>query len=218
VLHGELYEYNRDHHLATNDLSNVQLGIPKPNSSFNYPGGNAGGPVVIPGWNYSKSRDRLFFFAGLEVQRQQLDQGAHLSVVPTLLQREGLFTESVDPIGDNLGQASGPVLIPRGFAGAGTPAPGADLRPYLSPLGQVLASLYPLPTGSYQDNRYNYAVNIPLPQLRARLGELPRDREILVICRSGQRAYYATRILLQNGFKARNLSGGMLSRSVLLGK
>jgi NADPH-dependent 2,4-dienoyl-CoA reductase/sulfur reductase-like enzyme/rhodanese-related sulfurtransferase len=60
------------------------------------------------------------------------------------------------------------------------------------------------------------AVNIPLPQLRTRLGELPRDREILVICRSAQRAYYATRILLQNGFNARNLSGGMLSRSVLL--
>ncbi len=58
------------------------------------------------------------------------------------------------------------------------------------------------------------AVNIPLPALRQRLGELPRDREILVICRSGQRAYYATRILLQNGFKARNLSGGMLSRTI----
>ncbi len=61
------------------------------------------------------------------------------------------------------------------------------------------------------------AVNIPLPELRARLGELPRDREILVFCRSGQRAYYATRILLQNGFKARNISGGMLSRSHLAG-
>jgi NADPH-dependent 2,4-dienoyl-CoA reductase/sulfur reductase-like enzyme/rhodanese-related sulfurtransferase len=57
------------------------------------------------------------------------------------------------------------------------------------------------------------AVNIPLPQLRARLGELPRDREILILCRSAQRAYYATRILLQNGFKARNISGGMLARS-----
>ncbi|MBK6600978.1 MAG: FAD-dependent oxidoreductase [Betaproteobacteria bacterium] len=57
------------------------------------------------------------------------------------------------------------------------------------------------------------SVNIPLPQLRARLGELPRDREILLICRSGGRAYYATRILLQNGFKARTLSGGMLSRT-----
>ena len=62
------------------------------------------------------------------------------------------------------------------------------------------------------------ALNIPLPQLRARLGELPSDREILIICRSAQRAYYATRILLQNGFKARNLSGGMLSRSMLVAK
>ena len=58
------------------------------------------------------------------------------------------------------------------------------------------------------------AVNIPLGELRSRLGELPRDREILVICRSAQRAYYATRILLQNGFKARNLSGGMLTRAL----
>ena len=58
------------------------------------------------------------------------------------------------------------------------------------------------------------AVNIPLPQLRARLGELPRAREIHIICRSAQRAYYATRILLQNGFKARNISGGMLCRAM----
>jgi NADPH-dependent 2,4-dienoyl-CoA reductase/sulfur reductase-like enzyme/rhodanese-related sulfurtransferase len=62
------------------------------------------------------------------------------------------------------------------------------------------------------------AVNIPLPELRARLGELPKDREIHVICRSAQRAYYATRILLQNGFKARNISGGMLSRSMIVTK
>ena len=56
------------------------------------------------------------------------------------------------------------------------------------------------------------AVNIPLGQLRARLDELPRHRDILVICRSGQRAYYATRALLQLGFKARTLAGGTLSR------
>jgi NADPH-dependent 2,4-dienoyl-CoA reductase/sulfur reductase-like enzyme/rhodanese-related sulfurtransferase len=55
------------------------------------------------------------------------------------------------------------------------------------------------------------ATNIPLPQLRSRLEELPKDREIHVICRSGQRAYYATRILLQNGFKVKNVSGGMIS-------
>ena len=58
------------------------------------------------------------------------------------------------------------------------------------------------------------AVNMPLGQLRSRLDELPRDRTIHVVCRSGQRAYLATRVLLQNGFDARNVSGGMLSRAM----
>jgi len=55
------------------------------------------------------------------------------------------------------------------------------------------------------------AVHIPLGQLRARLNELPRDREIHIICRSGQRAYIATRMLRQKGFNAKTVSGGMLS-------
>ena len=57
-------------------------------------------------------------------------------------------------------------------------------------------------------------VNIPLGELRSRLAELPRDREIDVICRSGQRAHAATRILVQHGFTARSVSGGMLSRAM----
>ena len=57
-------------------------------------------------------------------------------------------------------------------------------------------------------------MNMPLGQLRSRLDELPRDRTIHVVCRSGQRAYLATRVLLQNGFDARNVSGGMLSHAM----
>lgn len=57
------------------------------------------------------------------------------------------------------------------------------------------------------------ALNIPLGQLRDRLDELPRDKTIHVICRSGQRAYYATRMLMQQGFDARTVSGGMMSRA-----
>jgi NADPH-dependent 2,4-dienoyl-CoA reductase/sulfur reductase-like enzyme/rhodanese-related sulfurtransferase len=49
------------------------------------------------------------------------------------------------------------------------------------------------------------ALNIPFTELC--------DREILVFCRSGQRAYYVTRILQQNGFRARNVARDMLSRS-----
>jgi rhodanese-related sulfurtransferase len=52
------------------------------------------------------------------------------------------------------------------------------------------------------------AINLPLPQLRSRLNELPRDREIWVNCVVGQRAYYALRLLRQRGFTVKNLSGG----------
>jgi rhodanese-related sulfurtransferase len=52
------------------------------------------------------------------------------------------------------------------------------------------------------------AVNIPVDELRSRLAELPRDREIAVYCQVGMRGYLATRILLQNGFTAANIGGG----------
>ena len=53
----------------------------KPKSTFNYPGGNVGGPIVIPGLDFNKNRDKAFFFVGLEVQRQKVDPGSLFSVV-----------------------------------------------------------------------------------------------------------------------------------------
>ena len=55
------------------------------------------------------------------------------------------------------------------------------------------------------------AVNIPLGQLRGRLGELDRSRRIVCYCQVGLRGYLAERILKQNGFDAANLSGGYLT-------
>lgn len=56
------------------------------------------------------------------------------------------------------------------------------------------------------------AVNIPLPQLRARLAELDPSKETLVYCRSGQRSYFASRILSQRGFeRVVSLGGGWLA-------
>jgi NADPH-dependent 2,4-dienoyl-CoA reductase/sulfur reductase-like enzyme/rhodanese-related sulfurtransferase len=54
-------------------------------------------------------------------------------------------------------------------------------------------------------------IRIPMGELRARLGELPHDREIWVHCGVGQTSYYAVRLLTQHGFKVRNLSGGITS-------
>jgi len=55
------------------------------------------------------------------------------------------------------------------------------------------------------------AISIPVDELRSRIIDLPRDKEVAVYCQSGQRAYFATRILQQNGFKAANIGGGYLT-------
>jgi NADPH-dependent 2,4-dienoyl-CoA reductase/sulfur reductase-like enzyme/rhodanese-related sulfurtransferase len=52
------------------------------------------------------------------------------------------------------------------------------------------------------------AVNIPVDQLRQRMDELPKDKEIIIYCQVGLRGNVAYRQLVNNGFKARNLIGG----------
>jgi carboxypeptidase family protein len=152
-FHGTLYDYLRDHRFAANDRSNSIAGIEKPKSSFHYPGGNLSGPVLIPGTGFNKNRDKMFFFLGLEIQRQKVDNGSRFTVVPTLGQREGVFNDLGG--GQHLNQPT-TVNIPGGFPGAGTPAPNNDLRPYINPVGRALIGLYPTPNYNDPDNRYNY--------------------------------------------------------------
>ena len=52
------------------------------------------------------------------------------------------------------------------------------------------------------------AVNIPLPELRDRVSELPRDRLLVAFCAIGLRGYLAYRFLKQNGYQCSNLAGG----------
>ncbi|HCH00307.1 MAG TPA: CoA-disulfide reductase [Vibrio sp.] len=52
------------------------------------------------------------------------------------------------------------------------------------------------------------AINIPVDQLRHRMNELPKDKEIIIYCQVGLRGNVAYRQLVNNGYKARNLIGG----------
>jgi rhodanese-related sulfurtransferase len=67
----------------------------------------------------------------------------------------------------------------------------------------------------FEEGHIAGALNIPLNDLRARLGELSRDKELWVYCRSGLRGYNAVRLLVQHGFPAKNLSGGFLTYQAL---
>ena len=53
-------------------------------------------------------------------------------------------------------------------------------------------------------------INLPLNELRSRMSELPKGKEIILSCHSGQRSYIAQRMLLQHGFKVKNLDGSYL--------
>ena len=50
---------------------------------------------------------------------------------------------------------------------------------------------------------------IPLGELQARAGELPRDRPLVIVCRSGSRSAYAADALVAAGWDASNLAGGL---------
>lgn len=60
------------------------------------------------------------------------------------------------------------------------------------------------------------SINIPLPQLRNRMNEIPRDKPVVVYCRVGHQAYIAARILMQNGYAdVTNLAGGWRTYSAV---
>jgi rhodanese-related sulfurtransferase len=62
-----------------------------------------------------------------------------------------------------------------------------------------------------QHGQIKGVVNIPVQELETRINELDeyKDTNIVVICRSGNRSVNGTKILQQNGFKAKNVIGGM---------
>lgn len=157
-FHGTGYLYARHYSMNANDALNNSLGVnefgdmnaPRPENKFWFPGGNIGGPVLIPGTNFNKNRDKLFFFTGFEKYFQTLDTGLLRTTVPTEGMRAGNFSAAeLAKLGRTA--AGTPARIPLGFEEAGGMIPGSAQ----SELGKKLLGLYPLPnadpsaTGGY---------------------------------------------------------------------
>jgi Carboxypeptidase regulatory-like domain/TonB-dependent Receptor Plug Domain len=196
-FHAGIYNSLRDHRLSSNEQINARVGGPKPKSSFQFPGLFVSGPILVPGTGFNRQRDKLFFFAAAEVNRQTVDQGTAFSIVPTVGQRQGLFGDYQG--GQNLNQ-SPVVLIPSGFPGAGTPATNKDLRPYMTPDGAKFLSLWPAPNYVDSVNRYNYIFD--------ELASLDRDQELV---RIDYTVSHATRAYVRF---ARDYDSGTRSRGV----
>jgi Carboxypeptidase regulatory-like domain len=163
-FHGELYTYNRYYSMNANDWLGNAAGTdangkqiaPRPQTKYWYPGGQISGPVIIPGTNFNHNRDKLFFFFGTELYRQDVDNGIYHAVVPTQAMRNGDFT---DPLISKL----------NGYAVTGKPNGGGPNHDgynngmvnaaRIDPNGKALMNVYPLnnadPTISTNQG-YNY--------------------------------------------------------------
>lgn len=65
----------------------------------------------------------------------------------------------------------------------------------------------------YRTGHINGTKLIPLGELGGRMKELPKDREIVCVCATGNRSRSATKMLIRAGYNAVNMNGGMVSWS-----
>ena len=139
VLHGTGFEFLRNEDLNARNFFQSTNPV-KPEYRRNQFGGTLGGPLV---------KDHTFFFVDYQGQRQSIGRTV-ISTVPTLLQRQGIFTEAIGgrvPVIYDPSTTVGSVRSP--FTGNTIPIGRMDL------VALALLQRYPLPTASGTANNYS---------------------------------------------------------------
>jgi hypothetical protein len=149
-FHGSAYYYYRHEEFNANEFFNNQLNVAKPRYRYENPGGTIGGPLLIPGTRFNRSRTKLFFFFSVDKLWNTQNTNLNKYTMPTALERQGNFSQSLNTNGS---------LITVKDPLNGSPFPG-NLIPSgrFSPIGQAMLSLFPLPntTDPTGQRQYNY--------------------------------------------------------------
>lgn len=141
-FHGGAYYFLRNDYLNANEFFNNRNGIKRPRYRFNNPGYFLGGPVLLPGTNFNKNRDKMFFFWSQDFLPLTIPSNITTQTFPTALERSGDFTQSGTIIRDPT---------------TGLPFPGNTIpSARFDPVGQKLLSILPLPNVSVPGNQYNW--------------------------------------------------------------
>lgn len=82
-FHGDVYFYARNGIFSSEDSYLKNQGEKKPEDSYYYPGGDIGGPVIIPGLRYNKNHDKLFFYGAYEYMNQNPEGSLLSRFIPT---------------------------------------------------------------------------------------------------------------------------------------
>ena len=159
-FHGSVGFFKRHDGLNATPLINKINHLPKPYYQYNTLTGTLGGPVYIPGV-LTGLRDKMFFFYTTEMWENKEPQGARTSTMPTALERQGDFSQTLDTNGrlifirDPLraGACSPTAGGPACFPGNVIPADRFDA------VGRALLSQFPEPNftdRSVSLGQYNY--------------------------------------------------------------
>jgi hypothetical protein len=154
-LHGSLFEFPRNSSLNSNNFFANRSGrklVPFRRNQF---GGAAGGPVWLP--CVYNGKDKTFFFHYEDTK--QSSQSTTLETIPTALQKQGDFSQTMDSAGRQL-KVFDPYAVSRDAAGnwARQPFPGNAIpRARFDPVGAALMRFYPTP--NLPGNQYTQANN-----------------------------------------------------------
>ena len=134
---GTGYDYVRNEHFNANDFFRNRQGLPLGQYRYNTFGSNLGGPVPFPG-TFNQGRDKLFFFASQEWLRNVQPNGPRNYTVPTALERQGNFSQSIDVSSLRAITVRDPLT---GAAFPGNVIPAGRIDPNM----QKLLNIFPLP-------------------------------------------------------------------------
>ena len=168
AFHGEGYLYARHHSMNARDWRNNFFQTQKPTDSFYFPGFNIGGPMT-------KSREKLFFFAGVEIMRQNHDLGVRPADVPTEAMRKGDFSDTayISSLG-----GYDVNLVPKNDSEGNNNWSGNPITPemlqngrinpaFIDKGGSVLLNILPMPNQDPSKSAgYNYTSNVINPEHR----------------------------------------------------
>ncbi len=157
-FHGSAYYYWRHEMFNANEWFNNKLNVAKPKYRYQNPGGAIGGPLIIPGTNFNKSRTKLFFFFSYDRLRNK-NMIDNTYTMPSALERRGDFSQTVTTQGLPI-----PIYDPAGQQ----PFPNNRMpASMISPAGLAMLNLFPLPDPRGLDldptgqRRYNYRAILP---------------------------------------------------------
>lgn len=165
-FHGSGYIFHRNEGLNANNWKNNRDGLQRNKFRFNDAGYTIGGPVFIPRV-FNRSKEKLFFFWSQEYQNQLKPQSEKDRTVPTALERQGDFSQSVDKSGNpfpyirdtSTGLPCSATNTAGCFADGGVL--GRIPKSKLFGPGLAILNVYPLPNAQqFQKSGYNFRSQI----------------------------------------------------------